>query len=223
MYNIILLSSFHIECGKCNSKELYKIIENIQPEIIFEELPQQVFNIIYAEGSSPKSLEAITIKKYIKEKQIEHFPVDTYKIYDKDIFDSYDIISNKSIEYNDLFKQQLSMINIFGYSFLNSDDCVEFLDKMHIIEENTLLEINNSSLIRQYKLNSELDDKRENEMLKNIYNYSKQYQFNKAIFICGVDHRKSMMIKIPVYEKELKFKLNWEYFSMKIADDDKPE
>jgi len=56
MYNIIILFSFHMERGKCNSNELYRIIEKIQPEIIFEELPYDVFEIIYANGYIPESL-----------------------------------------------------------------------------------------------------------------------------------------------------------------------
>ena len=38
MYNITLICTAHKEVGKCNSVELYKIIEEFKPEIIFEEL-----------------------------------------------------------------------------------------------------------------------------------------------------------------------------------------
>jgi len=44
-----------MERGKCNSNELYRIIEKIQPEIIFAELPYDVFEIIYTEGRRPTS------------------------------------------------------------------------------------------------------------------------------------------------------------------------
>jgi len=36
VYNITLINSVHKKLGKCNSNELYKIIERIQPEVIFE-------------------------------------------------------------------------------------------------------------------------------------------------------------------------------------------
>jgi hypothetical protein len=213
MYNITILSSFHIERGKCNSNELYRIIEKIQPEIIFEELPYDVFEIIYAKGGSPESLEAITIKKYLEKNQIEHIPVDTYEINETDLFNEFNVISNKSIEYAELMKQQLSMIIRNGYSFLNSNDCDELLDKIHIIEENILLEINDAWLSYHYKTDRELHDKREDEMLQNIYNYSKQYPYNKALFICGAEHRKSIMQKIQGYELKEKLKLNWTLYN----------
>lgn len=212
MYNITLLSSFHIKFGKCNTDELYKIIEKIQPEMIFEELPFDVFDIIYTEGWNPESMEAITIKRYLKKYQIEHIPVDTYEKNEKDLFNGFDVISNKSVEYSDLFKQHLSMINESGYSFLNSDKCAELLDKMHIIEEKVLLEINDATLSHQYKSERELHDKREDEMLLNIYNYSKQYQFNKAMFICGSEHRKPIIQKIQKFESKESIKLNWTFY-----------
>lgn len=202
-----------MERGKCNSNELYRIIEKIQPEIIFEELPYDVFEIIYAEGRSPESLEAITIKKYLKKNQIEHIPVDTYEKNETDFFNEFDVISNKSIEYAELLKQQLSMIIRNGYSFLNSSDCDELFDKIHIIEENVLLEINDARLSYQYKSDRELNDKRENEILQNIYNYSKQHSYNKAMFICGAEHRKSIMQKIQLFERKEKLKLNWTLYN----------
>jgi len=202
-----------MERGECNSNELYRIIEKIQPEIIFEELPYDVFEIIYAKGRIPESLEAITIKKYLEKNQIEHIPVDTYEINETDLFNDFDIISNKSIEYAELLKQQLSMIIRNGYSFLNSNDCDELLDKIHLIEENVLLEINDAWISYHYKTDRELHDKRENEMVHNIYNYSKQYPYNKALFICGAEHRQSIMKKIQGYELKEKLKLNWTLYN----------
>ncbi len=46
-------------------------------------------------------------------------------------------------------------------------------------------------------------------MLQNIYNYSKQHQYNEALLICGTEHRKSLMDKIPEFEKDNKLELNW--------------
>jgi len=39
MQNVILISTEHLDSGKCNSDELLKIIETINPEVIFEEQP----------------------------------------------------------------------------------------------------------------------------------------------------------------------------------------
>lgn len=213
MYNITLLSSFHKHLGKCNPDELYKIIEEIQPEIIFEELSYSTFQFVYANGYNPESLEAFTIKKYLNKYPIKHFPVDTYPINETDLFNGADLIANKSNEYANLWQEQVSMIGQNGYSFLNNNECIKLLDKIRIIEESTLLEINNTTLSSTHKSESILHDKRENEMLQNIYNYSKQFVYNKALFICGVDHRNALIKKIQEFENKENLKLKWTIYN----------
>ena len=63
MYIITSITTSHNEHGNCNSNELYKIIERIAPEVIFEEVPQSKFSKVY-EGLPGDSLETNTIKKY---------------------------------------------------------------------------------------------------------------------------------------------------------------
>lgn len=209
MSTITLLSSFHLQRGKCNPSELYKIIEQIQPEIIFEELPYDVFNIVYADGFIPQSLEAFTIKHYLQKYQVKHFPVDTYEFNEADMFSGYDIISQNSNEYDELFKQNLAMVTEHGYPYVNSADQSARLEQMRTIEQNVLAAINDEKLSWQYKLEREIFEKREHEMLQNIYGYSKQYPYQQALFICGAEHRKSIMEKIPAKEEKEGLQLNW--------------
>ena len=212
MYNITLLSSFHKNLGKCNPDELYKIIEEIQPEIIFEELSFDTFSFVYSDGYIPNTIEAITIKKYLRNCPIKHFPVDTYPINETDLFNGADEIAKRSNEYFKLWNEQVSMITKDGYNFLNSNACIELLNKIRIVEESALLVIKDVKLFRDYKSESELHNKRENEMIRNIFNYSKQYPYNKALFICGAEHRKPIKQKIQEYETKEKLKLNWTFY-----------
>jgi hypothetical protein len=48
MYNITVISTDHTESGKCNSDELYKIIKSINPEVIFEEMPNSLFKAMWS-------------------------------------------------------------------------------------------------------------------------------------------------------------------------------
>ena len=52
-------------------------------------------------------------------------------------------------------------------------------------------------------------DNRENAMLQNIYNYSKENLYNQAVFLLGCGHRKSIISKIAEYEKLSTVKLYW--------------
>jgi hypothetical protein len=45
MYNITLICSRHDELGKWNSNELYQILEKVNPDIIFEEIPSSRYYI----------------------------------------------------------------------------------------------------------------------------------------------------------------------------------
>jgi len=46
-------------------------------------------------------------------------------------------------------------------------------------------------------------------MLQNIYNYSKDNQYNQAIVLIGSGHRKSIIEKIEKYKIQESIKLNW--------------
>ena len=50
-------------------------------------------------------------------------------------------------------------------------------------------------------------------MLNNIYNYSKQNQYDQAVFLLGAGHRNSIMQKIKVYNDNSDFKLNWLFYN----------
>jgi pheromone shutdown protein TraB len=70
-------------------------------------------------------------------------------------------------------------------------------------------------LLNTYKIFNEVIDKRENAMIQNIYNYSKENQYNRAVFLLGAGHRKSIIKKILQCEKQSEIKLNWTIFNDK--------
>jgi hypothetical protein len=80
------------------------------------------------------------------------------------------------------------------FAFLNSKRCIELNENKKIEEENLMQFVNNRGfLLPIYKLFYEEQDKREYEMIKNIYNYSKENQYNQAVFLIGSGHRKSIV------------------------------
>jgi len=63
-----------------------------------------------------------------------------------------------------------------------------------------------------YQKSNDDIDAYENSMLRNIYVYCKEKLFNKAIFMCGSAHRKSIIEKIEKYNIEENLKLNWKFY-----------
>lgn len=221
MYNITLIGTFHSENGLCNSDELYKIIEGIKPEVIFEELPSKLFDIIYKANSLNLPLDVVTeikcVKKYVQNHNIKHIPVDidTRYISDKEqnwMFDTFE----KYDDYNKIDNDQSLLTAQYGFKFLNSDKCLDLSEQKNIIIKNIIgVDINKNELFRVYQLFNRQDDTRENAMLQNIYNYSKENQYNQAIFLIGAEHKKSIMQKIIEYEKLFEIKMNWTIYSHK--------
>jgi hypothetical protein len=209
----------HREIGKCNSKELYDIIVKINPEIIFEEFDVSRTDDEYYKNGHYKnqaicSLETIAIMRYLENHQIIHIPVDTYDITDihKEYVDyMYRKISKNSEEYTNLVKMNFILSCQQGFPYLNSLECSDLLQKIRLIEKEVVKSLNDKILLNVYKSWQLVTDSRENEMVKNIYDYSKNHCYNNALFIIGAEHKKSIIDKIQDYERKNEIKLNWNF------------
>jgi hypothetical protein len=140
MYNITVISTDHTESGKCNSDELYKIIKSINPEVIFEEMPNSLFNIVYNSNlltlPSYAPLELKCVKKYLQNHNTKHFPVDidsSPKLSKDEIFMFNTFAKNEDYtklesEYNSIKKQE-------GLDFLNSNKYLDFFERKSSLEK----------------------------------------------------------------------------------------
>ena len=202
MHNVTLVGTHHSEFGKCNSDELYKIIESINPEVIFDELPSDAFNMFYNDSFDmhyansillnrhpPQVfLEVKCIKKYKQTHNVEIFPVDIdvrqklSKYQDEISFMFFTFFNND--DYQRLDNENDVLIEQEGFHYLNSEKFLDFLEKKEVMEKNIMKsEVEKSRLIDIYKLfHAEQYDIRENAMLQNIYNYSKGNQYNQEVF-----------------------------------------
>jgi len=213
MCNITLICTMHREIGKCNSNELYNIIEKVNPEIIFEEFDiSRTDNEYYKNGhykyQESCSVETTTIMKYLENHQVIHIPVDTYDSPDIPN-DMYPKISNVSEEYNNLVKMNFLLSCQHGFPYLNSIECSDILEKIRNLEIEIIEHLNDKILFDTYKSWQLVTDNRDNEMVKNIYHYSENHCYNNAIFIIGAEHRKSILYKVQEYERKNNFKINW--------------
>lgn len=215
MYNITFIGTKHLESGKCNSDELYKIIESINPDVIFEELSSNLFNIIYNTNLLNLPPDVVTeikcIKKYVQNHNIKHIPVDVDIRYISDkeqnwMFDTFE----KYDDYNKIDNEQSLLAAQYGFNFINSDKCSDLSEQKNTVIKNIIgVDINKNELFRVHQLFNKQDDTRESAMLKNIYNYSKENQYCQAVFLIGSGHKKNIKQKITEYKKLSEIKLNW--------------
>lgn len=226
MSNITLIATGHKEKGLCNAHELFKIIEQINPDVIFEEIPPGKFEAVYA-GTRLASLEVTTIKAYLqKNPGVHHYPVDLdiEQATEKEIKVEVDgiafICNDYSEEYN--YLDGLLSLNSekYGFPYLNNDRCSELILRKKVLETQVLdalkMDKNHTAMDHEtlglaYKKWIDQNDNREKEMLKNIYSYMEKKKYARALFLVGAAHRKPLMQKIQEYESKEEFKLNWKF------------
>lgn len=220
MSNITIVFSRHEELGKCNSNELYKIFENINPDVIFEEMPPSSFENRYV-FKNHRSLETVTIDKYTQEYNIPHIGVDWDEI-PSDFFSlEYRLMYQKIEGLNDIngftLRNSIDTIRINtqiqGFQYLNSLQCQEFYDNVRNAIENGVKELNIKRFNEVLKSWNDVYDRRENEMIKNIYSYYRENGFSHAVFTIGAAHSKSLLNKISKHQKTEDVKLNWNCYN----------
>ncbi len=228
MSTITLIATSHKEEGLCNSKELFKIIEQKAPDVIFEEIPPQKFEGVYA-GTRHASLEVKAIKEYLqKYPGVHHYPVDLdiEQAIEKAIKQEVEgiplICNDYSEEYHYLNGLQSMLTDKYGFRYLNSDLCSEQILRRKVLERQILdalkMDENQKAMDHErldvaYKQWLDQNDDRENEMLRNIYSYMEQKKYDRALFLVGAAHRKPLMQKIQAYESNGEVKLNWTFYS----------
>lgn len=216
MHNINLICTTHESCGNCNPDELCRIIESIRPDIIFEELSQANFDSAYKDWSLINP-ETTAINMYLLTQDIEHRPVDTYRASRSDeekisamlreLYDNPMLPECRSLR--SLVDQLMSLKSKYGFGFLNSDQNDELIEKMNVLEEAILDIMNDENLFSINRMRKEVIERREEEILNNIYYYSKEHTYNQAILFIGSGHRRAIIEKIKKYEMTEETKLNW--------------
>lgn len=219
MYNITIVFTRHSELGKCNSKELYKIFEQISPEVIFEELPPSSYENCYV-FKTKRTLETITIDSYIKNNNIPNILVDTDDIPDEKFFSDYKSLYSKietGIDING-FNLRHAMdtnkisIQMNGFEYLNSLQCQKCNYDVNYAIEKGVEKLNEEKFFKILASWKEVNDRRENTMLKNIYLFCQSNKFNTAVLTIGAAHRKSLLDKISFYNKTEPIKINWKLY-----------
>ena len=203
----------HMQIGKCNSEELYNIIEKEKPEVIFEEFDICRTEDVYYKNGHYKyqqncSPETEAIMKYLEKNNVKHIPVDLCEssINPPNI---YSRLSSVCIEYENMVKENYILSCQNGFPYLNSEECSETLEKILEFEKRIIKQLAEENLTETYRLWRSTADNRDKEMLKNIYDYSSKHNYTNAIFIIGAEHKKSILNKINEFNSKYNIEINW--------------
>ena len=216
MHNVFVVFTRHDSYGLCNSDELFKIIWSLQPDLIFEEIGYVVYDQIYIQQNRT-TLESNAIKIYLLTNDVEHIPVDTFDCPDdyysgkNHLGDVLEEHFHKSEGLKRAFYQLRDQSQVGGFPFLNSDRNDEIHDEIEKEERSILAELGDDNLNQIAALRNEVNSKRDEEMIDNIYKYAEQTEFQKAIFLIGAGHRRSIKKKLDKIEAQYGVAIKWHF------------
>jgi hypothetical protein len=218
MQKVIIISTEHVESGKCNSYELLKILESIKPEVIFEEEPNDdQYHNYYSDQNSFKSLEIQTIIKYKQNHNVVNIPIDKpinefASLY---LLDCFTKIFKRFHDHNNLVGEHCYLRDNNGFIYLNSKECSELNEKKILIENQILSKSGpaKDELVTLYNQFHREVDARETKMIENIWEFSKSKKYEKAVFFLGCAHRESLRKKLLKHEILNNSQMTWAFYN----------
>ncbi len=145
-------------------------------------------------GIYHKKLEICAIQKYSSDTHLTYVPVLENGL--SNLFDhKYNQVC-ENFQFQNMLDNFNSLASEQGFQFLNSTESIKLQEQMRMFE---------LSFLNKNELNEAFDkdiDSYENSMIRNIQSYCKENQFDKAIFLCGVAHRNSIIKKIESFNRK---------------------
>jgi len=167
MCGIILIGTNHAENGLVNSNELYRIIEKVNPEVIFEEIPPIYFDLYYT-TKERSNLETQTINLYKRAYSIKHIPVDIYNVSDsffKNTAKVHENVERRSRKYCQIIDTNKYMTGKYGFRYLNSVDCENMEAELSKEIQETVKEINDNIIIQYWNTWVDVEESRDLAMI----------------------------------------------------------
>lgn len=223
MHKITLVCSTHREHGLCTAGELLKIVEAIQPEVIFEEIRPADFESFYKDGAQ-WSLEAQAIATYRQFNSLQQVPVDRYDIrpdllirMKADLDKVIDFVGRASKEYQLLDEEHAKNMAEHGFAYLNSNAFSMREAKMSEIENTKIKETGNPDAMLVLERWRHHNQSREVKMLGSIYEYCQAKAFGTGMFLVGAAHRTGIAKEIERYASTEAHLINWTFYDGRIA------
>lgn len=216
---ITLIFTTHRELGLCTSNALCKIIEQVKPEVIFEELSNATYHLAHIDKTL-NNLESKAIKQYVETYPVKHIAVDTFdrpEQYEAKQRRLYDRLTDpgkmKSFHLRNMIDQHRTIISQLGFPFLNGEDNAKWHKAMADQKAKVLEALNDDNLFSIAKLDSEVIMKREDVILENVNSYAKENKFTRGLMFIGSGHMKSIRQKIEERQRSENNPVHWLFFS----------
>lgn len=215
---VSLVATYHAECGTVTASALLAMLERIQPEVVFAEIPRTHIDA-WRDGSHG-TIESVAVARYADIHPIDVVPVDSPKpqnSFFRDWQELSRVIERTSLVYRRLVDLNTDRMCTGGFAYLNSDDCVQAWADIYREERETIEYISNPRLRDMYARVRDLNDRRDLEMLKNIRAYCASTAQGCGAFLVGAAHRKSLIEKIRDSDDAATSRIEWDVGGSQIG------
>lgn len=197
MKSLALICTVHIESGHANSAELYARLERFRPDVVFLEAPANDLGSFIREHGHSK-LEVDPVRQYQSDSGATLVAVDLATPPEQ-FFRDYEAVvqqvKNASRNHRRLMTWHSNYIADYGFPYLNSEYNCNLLAQIKADFESTVAELADSKISAHLEAWNSTNALREHEMLKNISSHCAKHVFERAVFIVGSAHRRSLIEK----------------------------
>ena len=207
MPRITLVCSAHRENGLCNVPELLRILQTLEPEVAFlERQPSGVAPDWSLESKAiAKYSESTAIRRVIVEQ--EEAPASLYPEMEM----VWDCVEQTSEEYVSLGEGHHLRAHRYGFEYLNTDVFAATEARLSEIEDSIIRRMRDQRLIRALERWRLIHQRREQDMVCNIYEYSRQHVFGTGVFLVGAVHKPGVVKAIGQYSGPDAGSIGWAF------------
>jgi hypothetical protein len=194
MNRVSLVCTVHEELGRANVVALRAILERMQSDVIFLEVPPEALKN-YLENS--QKVEAAAVNQYRLAHQVEPVPVDLLpptQDFDSNSRYLFNRIEKVSRTFCLLMDSNSTYVRTEGFTYLNSERSSKLWSDIYDEVVSTIKCMNNNpELVAIYESWKETNDRRERAMMENIQKYCRENTFDKGVFLIGAAHRRAII------------------------------
>lgn len=211
MKTVSLICTVHAEAGRANASELLTILKHICPEVVFLEVPADWGR---EEIENHKSLESDALLRYQETHSVVLVPVDAPTPPESFFRDSekfFNYIERASYKYRQLVDADKANKTAEGFLYLNSElqEHIQLEIQREVLQ---ILEMRGDPSSNQvYENWRHQNDLRDIEMISNIERYARENRFDRAVFLVGAAHRRSILKKSRERSMVGGYEVHWNY------------
>lgn len=226
MPTITLLASVHAENGRCSADELCRILEQLAPDVLFQEVPHFEFQRKREEALRhpardfrlpvrPLPLEILAVTQYLTRHTLTQIPVDplgqsgTDNRKHDEVAD-WVLRSGPELRADCDWSQRHEARH--GFAYLNSRQFLRAARRRDQIFLNALQAHPNPRLSEYYADWKDYNARRETSMIQNIIEYAASHTFETAVFLFGAAHREGLIRQIQKAKRHAPVPLMWKLY-----------